>query len=222
MDHEGEPPMDRTDGDTVLGAGGLLLRRWRPEDLPALLRAYDDPAMRRWLAVQVRGPDGAAAWLEAQRTGWETGTRYGFAVTEAGQADGEGGGPGGELLGNIALKRPDPLNGTAEVGYWTAAPARGRGVASRALAALTDWAFTRFAVSGLTRLELLHQVDNAASCRVAEKGGYALARVIPALPPDYPLEGHVHARRAPVAALNRSAGRRAAGAGTDGGRATGR
>ncbi|MFF8555794.1 GNAT family N-acetyltransferase [Streptomyces sp. NPDC015501] len=222
MDHEGEAPVDEVDGDTVLDAGGLLLRRWRPEDLPALLRAYDDPAMRRWLAVQVSGPDGAAAWLEAQRTGWATGVRYGFAVTEARRVDGRGGGPGGELLGNVALKRPDPLDGTAQVGYWTTAPARGRGVASRALAALTDWAFTRFAASGLTRLELLHQVDNGASCRVAEKGGYALARVIPPLPPDYPLEGHVHARRAPAAVLSRSAGRRAAAAGTDGGRATGR
>ncbi|MFJ2024378.1 GNAT family N-acetyltransferase [Streptomyces sp. NPDC087897] len=222
--------MGEVDGRTALRGGGLLLRRWRAEDLPALLRAYDDPAMRRWLATQVSGPDGAADWLEAQRTGWAAGTRFDFAVAEAGRADGPGGapeggpgaGPGGELLGNIVLKRPDPLNGTAEVGYWTTAPARGRGVASRALTVLTDWAFTRFAASGLARLELLHQVDNAASCRVAEKCGYALARVIPALPPDHPLEGHVHARQAPAAALSRSAGRRAAAAGTGGGRATGR
>lgn len=217
MEYEGEPRMDRTgryDGSDVIGSGGLRLRRWREEDLPALLRAYEDPAMHRWLATQVSGPDGAADWLEAQRTGWAAGTRFAFAVTEGGQGD--------EPLGNAVLKRPDPVSDLAEVGYWTTASARGRGVAPRALAALTDWAFTTFAEQGLTRLELLHQVDNEASCRVAEKCGYPLARVIPALPPGYPLDGHVHAREAPAAALSRPAGRRGEAAGTDGGRASGR
>ncbi|MFI7287301.1 GNAT family N-acetyltransferase [Streptomyces anulatus] len=218
--------MDHHDESAVLGSAGLRLRRWREEDLPALLEAYEDPAMRRWLATQVSGADGAADWLEAQRTGWATGTRFAFAVTEAvtetvTDARREGG-RGGEPLGNIVLKRPDPRNDCAEVGYWTTAAARGQGVASRALTALTDWAFTNFAEQGLARLELFHQVDNGASCRVAEKCGYALARVIPALPPDYPLDGHVHVREAPAATLSRPAGRRAEAAGTGGGRASGR
>ncbi|MGW8986577.1 GNAT family N-acetyltransferase [Streptomyces parvus] len=215
MEHEGETHMDPYGESTVIGPDGLRLRPWREEDLPALLRAYEDPAMRRWLDTQVSGPDGAADWLEAQRTGWATGTRFAFAVTEGGRE--------GEPLGNIVLKRPDPVSDLAEVGYWTTASARGRGVAPRALAALTDWAFTTFAEQGLTRLELLHQVDNAASCRVAEKCGYPLARVIPALPPDYPLDGHVHAREAPApATVSPSADRRGEAAGTGGGRASGR
>ncbi|MFJ6614179.1 GNAT family N-acetyltransferase [Streptomyces sp. NPDC091289] len=207
--------MDPYDGSTVIGSEGLRLRRWREEDLPALLRAYDDPAMRRWLDTQVSGAEGATRWLETRRTEWAAGTRFAFAVTESGRD--------GEPLGNIVLKRPDPANDCAEVGYWTTAPARGRGVAPRALAALTDWAFASFGEQGLKRLELLHQVDNEASCRVAEKCGYALARVIPALPPAYPLDGHVHMREAPAAAaLSRPAGRRGEAAGTGGGRASGR
>ncbi|MGW6720038.1 GNAT family N-acetyltransferase [Streptomyces sp. NPDC054995] len=208
--------MDTYDGGAVIVAGGLRLRRWREEDLPAVLRAYEDPAMRRWLASQVSGADGAADWLEVQRTGWAAGTRFAFAVTESGRED--------ELLGNVVMKQLDLVNGQAEMGYWTTAPARGRGVASRALATLTDWAFTTFAEQGLTRLELLHQLDNVASCRVAEKCGYPLARVIPALPPDYPLDGHVHVREAPAAGppVSRPAGRRGEAAGTGGGRASGR
>ncbi|MDJ1643309.1 GNAT family N-acetyltransferase [Streptomyces pakalii] len=215
MEHEGETRMDPYGESTVTGPGGLRLRRWREEDLPAVLRAYEDPAMRRWLAIQISGADGAAVWLEEQRRGWAAGTRFAFAVTESGRED--------ELLGNVVMKQLDLVNGQAEMGYWTTAPARGRGVASRALAALTDWAFTAFAEQGLTRLELLHQVDNAASCRVAEKCGYPLARVIPALPPDYPLDGHVHAREAPAAvAVSPPADRRGEAAGTGGGRASGR
>ncbi|MFD8659555.1 GNAT family N-acetyltransferase [Streptomyces globisporus] len=215
MEHEGEIREDPYGESTVTGHGGLRLRRWREEDLPAVLRAYEDPAMRRWLASQVSGADGAADWLEVQRTGWAAGTRFAFAVTESGREDG--------LLGNVVMKQLDLVNGRAEMGYWTTAPARGRGVASRALAALTDWAFTTFAEQGLTRLELLHQVDNVASCRVAERCGYPLARVIPALPPDYPLDGHVHVREAPAAAaVSPPADRRGEAAGTGGGRASGR
>ncbi|WP_065487547.1 GNAT family N-acetyltransferase [Streptomyces sp. PTY087I2] len=204
-----------TGTDLTFTADGLLLRPWREEDVPVLLKAYDDPVMRQWVRLPLDTPEEAARWLESQRTGWASGTRFSFAVTDPGR--------GGEVVGNLALKRPEPETGRAEVGYWTAAWARGRGVAPRALAALTDWAFAAFAEQGLTRLELLHQVDNAASCRVAEKCGYPLARVIPALPPEYPLDGHVHVREAPAAAtVSPPAGRRGEGAGTGGGRASGR
>lgn len=70
-------------------------------------------------------------------------------------------------------------------------------MAPRALEALTAWAFTAFAAEGLVRLDLLHQVDNVASCRVAEKSGYAFAELLGALPPEFPLDGHLHVRRAP-------------------------
>ncbi|MFC9030066.1 GNAT family N-acetyltransferase [Streptomyces arboris] len=175
---------------TTLTAGTLLMRPWREEDVPALLKAYDDPAMRQWIRLPASTPEEAARWLELQYEGWASGTRFSFAVTDTAR--------GGELVGNLALKRPGPGPERAEVGYWTAAWARGRGVAPQALEALTDWAFTTFAAEGLVRLELLHQVDNVASCRVAEKSGYAFAELLSALPPEFPLDGHLHVRRAPL------------------------
>jgi RimJ/RimL family protein N-acetyltransferase len=60
--------------------------------------------------------------------------------------------------------------------------------------AVSAWAFSRFAAGGLARLELLHQVDNAASCRVAQKSGYVFEEVLPARPP-FPRDGHRHVRR---------------------------
>ncbi|MFH8933339.1 GNAT family N-acetyltransferase [Streptomyces griseosporeus] len=170
-------------------APGLLLRPWRPQDAPALAGLGRDDAVRRWTSFPVEDEASAAGWLREQADAWEAGERYAFAVTERQAGGGEGG-----LLGHLVLKRPRP--GPGEVGYWTAAPARGRGVASRALRALTEWAFAAFAAEGLTRLELLHQVDNDASCRVARACGYGLDAVLPAAPPAYPLDGHLHVRAA--------------------------
>ncbi|MFE1307925.1 GNAT family N-acetyltransferase [Streptomyces sp. NPDC058755] len=166
----------------------LLLRPWCPGDAAALVEAYRDAALRRWTSGVVEDEAGAARWIGEQARGWEEGRRFAFAVVESG--------PGTErVLGHVVLKFAEaPGASAAEVGYWTAAPARGRGVAPRALHALTDWAFAAFGGDGLTRLELLHQADNAASCRVAQKCGYALARLLPAAPPAFPLDGHVHVR----------------------------
>ncbi|MHC8563286.1 GNAT family N-acetyltransferase [Streptomyces albidoflavus] len=77
---------------------------------------------------------------------------------------------------------------TAEVGYWTTASVRGRGLAGRAVLALADWAFT--ALPALARLELLHQADNEPSCRVAEKAGFPHHETLPPQPPVFPLPGH--------------------------------
>jgi RimJ/RimL family protein N-acetyltransferase len=79
--------------------------------------------------------------------------------------------PGGELLGSVSLHQLDPHSSAGEVGYWTAPPARGRGVAAAAVQAATRFAF---GVLGLQRVELFHAVDNPASCRVATKAGFAL------------------------------------------------
>ncbi|MBO4254057.1 GNAT family N-acetyltransferase [Streptomyces griseorubiginosus] len=173
-------------------APALVLRPWQTADVPALVDLIGDEAMRRWTSWDVEDAAGAGRWVRAQRRGWEAGDRFAFAVVEA--ADGEDAEGPGTPVGHVVLKRPLPGASSAEVGYWTAARARGRGVAPRAVRALTEWAFEAFAGEGLVRLELRHQVDNAASCRVAEKCRYGLGKVLPAAPPAFPLDGHVHVR----------------------------
>ncbi|MEU6921835.1 MULTISPECIES: GNAT family N-acetyltransferase [unclassified Streptomyces] len=177
--------MDDDPGTFTLSAGPLLLRPWLAEDAPALIEAHRDPTMRAMLLTRITDEAEAEQWLREQRRGRKSGSRFGFAVVDRDH--------GGALVGNVALKYPGPGSGSAEVGYWTAAPARGRGIAPLALGALGDWAFGAFAGDGLTRLELMHQVDNKASCRVAEKSGYGFAEVLPARPP-WPRDGHRHVR----------------------------
>jgi RimJ/RimL family protein N-acetyltransferase len=57
----------------------------------------------------------------------------------------------------------------ASVGYWVAAHARRRGVATHAVLLLARWAFDEL---GVERLQLTCGPDNRASQRVAERAGF--------------------------------------------------
>lgn len=166
----------------------LLLRPWHSRDIPALIDIYRDPVMRRPARNPITTEQDAHRWLEAKQRGWADGDQPSFAVLDSGLAT---------VLGHVILKNYATGHESAEVGYWTAPAARNRGVASHAVEMLTTWAFGSF--GGLHRLELLHQQDNLASCRVAQKSGYPLTGVLPADPPAFPVDGHLHTRYATTA-----------------------
>ncbi|MCX4825451.1 GNAT family N-acetyltransferase [Streptomyces sp. NBC_01142] len=177
--------------DATASAPALLLRPWHEGDMASLIEVYRDPLMHRFAGTPVAGREEAVRWLEARERGWDIGDHLSFAVLED-----RGERTEDRLVGNVVIKRADPAAPAAEVGYWTAAGARGRGMAARAVQAVTAWAFDTFAGSGPLDLELLHQADNPASCRVAEKCGFVFEPTLPAHPPLFPLDGHRHVRRA--------------------------
>lgn len=77
-----------------------------------------------------------------------------------------------ELVGGIGLERGADVRSTgASVGYWLGEPFWGRGIASVAVEAFSEWAFD---VLGLLRLEAEVYSSNPASGRVLEKAGYQL------------------------------------------------
>jgi ribosomal-protein-alanine N-acetyltransferase len=75
----------------------------------------------------------------------------------------------GQRLGNIALSFDATVG---ELCFWEAASGRRRGVATRALRLLSEWAF---ATLGLSEIRLWTHVDNVASRLVAERAGYRRA-----------------------------------------------
>jgi len=170
-------------------ASGLLLRPWVEQDIPAMVEAHRDPQMRRWLLHPIETAEQAGTVIESCQSDAKAGKRFSFAVLET-----AAGGEAERLVGGVSLRRPDAGTAMAEVGYWVAAPARGRGVAPRALQAVCAWAFSTIRNPSLRRLELIHSVGNHASCRVAEKAGFTLSAVLPPLPPDFPDDGHLHVR----------------------------
>ncbi|WP_205661254.1 GNAT family N-acetyltransferase [Amycolatopsis vastitatis] len=164
-------------------AAALRLRPWRPDDLPALVAAHRDPMLRQRLTTSLTDEAEARQWLAAQEAGWQSATRFSFAVlAEDDQTP----------LGHVGMKVVTA--DMAEVGYWTAAHARGRGIATRALETTSQWALHTQDLVRLTRLDLLHAENNPASCRVAEKCGYVLHDLLPPAPPAFPTSGHRHVR----------------------------
>jgi RimJ/RimL family protein N-acetyltransferase len=75
-----------------------------------------------------------------------------------------------EVIGDVGLQlQGDIHRRSAEVGYWLGEPFWGRGIATEALRAVTDYAFANFE---LIRLYAGVLAWNPASCRVLEKAGY--------------------------------------------------
>ncbi|MPZ88186.1 MAG: GNAT family N-acetyltransferase [Nitriliruptorales bacterium] len=145
------PPQPLTDGVVVLD-------RMTRRDLPTLVGAIDDHILR-WLPLPSPYTHvDAIAFLEWQQEMADRGVTLNFAVrTEA----------GGPLVGSAGLHfRNGPR--VAEVGYWITAPARGRGLAARAMRLLAGLAFDHY---DARRLEALILPDNTASRRAAERAG---------------------------------------------------
>ena len=78
----------------------------------------------------------------------------------------------GDAVGGIGIELGrDVFLRSAEVGYWLGEPYWGRGIATEALRAVTEYAFTTF---DLCRLQAGVFEWNPASMRVLEKAGYTL------------------------------------------------
>jgi RimJ/RimL family protein N-acetyltransferase len=154
---------DRTDGV-------VTLRRWRSSDAADVARACSDHETARWLPVPVPYTlEAAAGYVEGiVPTEWAAGTAANVAVTDA---------TTGELLGAVGLTL---RSGLGEVGYWTAPWARRRGVATRAARLHAAWGLEELS---LPRVELLADVGNTASQRVAEQAGFTREGVLRAVRP---------------------------------------
>lgn len=176
--------------DPTSTAPALTLRPWQDSDIPTIVAAHCDEAMRRWLMRPIGDEDAARAWLTYLDTHWADGTLLSWAVEEA-----------GTVVGHFVIKAANPPVMLATgVGYWTVTEARGRGIASRCVEAATEWLFGGQDFMPADEIELLHTVGNEGSCRVAQKCGYVLDSVLPPMPPKFPHEGHRHLRKRPRSA----------------------
>jgi RimJ/RimL family protein N-acetyltransferase len=153
--------MQLTLPDRGLTDGVVTLRHVSPAHTEAVFRACQDPEIPRWTSVPAPYEHRhAVEFVHASVTSWREGTGAHFVIADS--AD-------DRLVGAIGLVGIDPERSAAEVGYWVAAEARGRGTATRAVELLAAWALDDL---GLVRLSLRVYAGNLRSERVAQKAGF--------------------------------------------------
>lgn len=81
-----------------------------------------------------------------------------------------------QCLGNACFMGPPGLSGWVELGYCMTPVRRGQGYMTEAAHALTHWAMEQ---PGVRTVRAQTDRDNPASCRVLEKCGFQLIRVLP-------------------------------------------
>ncbi|HVW43065.1 MAG TPA: GNAT family N-acetyltransferase [Amycolatopsis sp.] len=145
----------------TLTDGAVRLRRWRDDDVADVHEAVSDsldhlaPFMP-W-AVEGYSEADAAEFLRQAREEWRAGDAFAYAIVDA----------QGTVIGSCSLMRRIGEGGL-EIGYWLAATATGRGVATRASALLTAEAFR----IGAGFVEIHHDPANVRSGLIPRRLGY--------------------------------------------------
>jgi RimJ/RimL family protein N-acetyltransferase len=154
--------------------GDVVLQRVRAEHAEAIARAVAESIdhLRPFMAwVSEESTDVAAqwnriAWLQQQ---WAQGENYEYVLLDRDES---------RVLGCFGLMSRRG-RGTLEIGYWVHVDETGRGLATKAAAALTDAALR---VRGVKKVLVYCDEANAPSAAVPRRLGFHLERVEEASP----------------------------------------
>jgi ribosomal-protein-alanine N-acetyltransferase len=136
------------------------VRSWRWSDVEAIVRHANNRNV--WINLRDRfsypyTTSDARRWLESV-VGFQPETNFAIAVAD-------------EAIGGIGFSiQYDVGHRSAEIGYWLGEEFWGRGIATEALVAVSDYAFVNY---DLCRLYATVFAWNPASARVLEKAGYS-------------------------------------------------
>ncbi|MFW5418775.1 GNAT family N-acetyltransferase [Nocardiopsis sp. CNT-189] len=143
-----------------LGDGAELgpLEPWQAEELLAHMdRGREHIGRYVGLPDAVADLESARAWLRsyADKAAADTGRLYGIRLD-------------GRLVGGVLFRVFDAEQGTCEAGCWLEPAATGRGLVTRALRVIIDWAVEE---RGMHRVEWMVAPENKPSISVAERLG---------------------------------------------------
>lgn len=149
----------------LIVAAKVSLREFVPEDAHKLFVMSRESGLRMWLPDQVYESESDALDVlqylveKCRDPGTPTLGPYVLGVCIRGARG---------LIGHVGLS---PLRGEVEIGYAIEDRHQGKGYASEAVRAMSEWALERFA---LPRILGIVATDNVASCRVLERAGFLL------------------------------------------------
>jgi RimJ/RimL family protein N-acetyltransferase len=141
---------------TDLVSERLILRPWDASDVKAVVEGSRDPS---WAADFPAEGDGVIAGLMESNPAWLSPFGHRLIIERSSS----------EVVGSLGLFWP-PSEGRVEIGYGVVPSRQGRGYASEATAALTEFALS------LDDVDTVHanvEPSNPASARVLEKAGFS-------------------------------------------------
>lgn len=149
--------------DIELTDGSVLLRPYRISDIKSLYEAARESIaeVSVWLpwCHEDYSIKESKTYIKTRSRDWKKGTSYDFAITDARD---------GYYLGGCGLNKIELHYGMANLGYWVRTSRTKRGVATTVTRLLAQFGFEELR---LKRIEIVTDVNNKASQRVAEKAG---------------------------------------------------
>jgi RimJ/RimL family protein N-acetyltransferase len=148
----------------VLCDDAVVLRPWICSDATFMAEASRDPMIERYNGPAPASVADAIAVIERIEQSWRTfevegdPTGVAFVIVDAAL---------GEPVGMCGIDHWSSTD-VAQFGYWLAAGARGRGLATRAATLMTQWLFEL----GAARVFLTIHSENSASAAVALRAGF--------------------------------------------------
>jgi RimJ/RimL family protein N-acetyltransferase len=142
----------------------FILRPWREEDLPSLVKYADNPDIAKFMTDGFPHPYTEECGKKFIRVVSADDPVKVFAIEINGEAAGSVG----------IFQQQDVHRMNAEIGYWLAEIYWGNGVMSRVLTQMTEYGFTTF---GINRIFARPFGSNRKSARVLEKAGFRLEAI---------------------------------------------
>ena len=154
----------------TLSHGLISLRPVQEEDIERIFQACQDPLIPRFTTVSSPYTITHAKFFvqEQEPTRFASKSELLFVITEDRGED-------EKFCGLISFHSVSLGNHTAELGYWIAAPARGKGIGGTATKMITEYGFQTM---GFKRIEALVDIDNEASKALLLSAGYGLEGIM--------------------------------------------
>lgn len=147
--------------DPQPSSGHVALRAVSDRDIVMAQELSTDPYVPQTGSLPFNASESQARdWVRRQQNRYANGSGFSFTIAASESA---------ESVGHCGLWLRELDEGRATAGYAIAPSYRGRGFATEALQALTEFGWT---IPGLFRIALFIEPSNLGSVRTAERAGY--------------------------------------------------